>query len=325
MQNNKVIVFIVILALAGFFSINSAYVVDETHQAVITQFQKVVGGPRTSPGLHFKIPFIQQIHYFPKNILDWDGAPGQIPTLDKTYIWVDTFARWRIVDPIAFFLTVTYMRNAFNRLDEVINPAVRNVITSHNLIESVRNSNRKMTTFAKDELADVNKEESAQYHVVTGREKLTEMILAGAQSKLNRFGIKLVDLKIKRINYVQRVRQAVYGRMIAERKQMAEKIRSMGQGEARKIEGDKDRDLQVIQSQAYRTAEGIKGKADAEAVRIYATAYSVDPEFYSFTKSLEIYSQTLGGTNVVFSTNAEFLKYLEDYDPQRKKLKDTKK
>ncbi|NOY68246.1 MAG: protease modulator HflC [Deltaproteobacteria bacterium] len=325
MQNNKAIAFIIIIGLAGFFLINSVYVVDETHQAVVTQFQKVVGGPRTAPGLHFKTPFIQQVHYFPKNILDWDGDPGQIPTLDKTYIWVDTFARWRIVDPIAFFLTVTDIRNGFNRLDEVINPAVRNVITSHKLIETVRNSNRKMTTFEKDDLADVNKEETAQYNVETGREKLTKLILAEAQPKLNRFGIELMDMKVKRINYVQRVREAVYGRMIAERKQMAEKIRSMGQGEARKIEGDKDRDLKVIQSEAYRKAEEIKGKADATAVRIYATAYGVDPEFYSFTKSLEIYSQTLEGTDIVLSTNAEFLKYLTEFDPKQKKEKSPEK
>jgi len=232
---------------------------------------------------------------------------------------VDTFARWRIVDPIAFFLTVTNIRNAFNRLDEVINPAVRNVVTSHDLIESVRNSNRKMTTFAKDDLADVNKEETAQYHVNTGREKLTKMILVGAQSKLNRFGIELIDMKIKRINYVQRVRESVYGRMIAERKQMAEKIRSMGQGEARKIQGDKDRDLKVIQSEAYKKAEEIKGKADAEAVRIYAKAYGADPEFYSFTKSLDVYSSSLGGSDIVLSTDAEFLKYLKDFSPNPKK------
>jgi len=320
MQNNKLLFFIAIIAFFGIIFFNSVYVVDETQQAVITQFQKVTGGPHKSAGLHFKLPFIQQVHYFPKNILDWDGDPGQIPTLDKTYIWVDTFARWQIADPIAFFLTATTMRNGLQRMDEVINPAVRDVITSYKLIESVRNSSRKMATFKTDEFAGDNGE-VVQYEVEAGREKLTKLMLAEAQSKLDRFGIKLIDIKIKRINYVKQVRDAVYGRMIAERKQMAEKIRSMGQGEARKIEGDKDRDLKVIQSEAYKKAEEIKGKADAEAVRIYAEAYSADPEFYSFTKSLEIYSSCLPGSDIVLSTDAEFLKYLKDFSPKTEKAK----
>ncbi len=291
----------------------AAYSVDETEQVVITQFGRVVGSPKTDPGLYFKIPFIQSANYFPKNLLDWDGDPGQIPTLEKTYIWVDTFARWKIIDPVKFFQTVNNTVSALGRLDDIIDPAVRNFITSYRLIETVRTSNRELDTFEIG-LEDIKKDQVQTYNITTGREKITKGILEQASPKLVAFGIKLVDVKIKRINYVEQVRKSVYGRMIAERKQIAEKFRSEGTGESRKILGEKERDLKKITSEAYRLAQEIKGKADAETTKIYAGAYGIDPPFYSFTKTLEIYQTTLDETSsLLLSTDSEFLKYLKGY------------
>ncbi len=291
----------------------AAYSVDETEQVVITQFGRVVGLPKTAPGLYFKLPFIQSTNYFPNNLLDWDGDPGQIPTLEKTYIWVDTFARWKIVDPVKFFQTVNNTVSALGRLDDIIDPAVRNFITSYRLIETVRTSNRELDTFEIG-LEDIKKDQNQSYTITTGREEITKGILEQASPKLEAFGIKLVDVKIKRINYVEQVRKSVYGRMIAERKQIAEKFRSEGMGESRKILGEKERDLKKITSEAYRLAQEIKGKADAESIKIYAAAYSVDPPFYSFIKTLEIYQTALDSTSsLLLSTDSEFLKYLKGY------------
>lgn len=296
-----------------FLLFTAAYSVDETEQVIVTQFGRVVGSPKTDPGLYFKLPFIQSTNYFPKNLLDWDGDPGQIPTLEKTYIWVDTFARWKIVDPVKFFQTVNNTVSALGRLDDIIDPAVRNFITSYRLIETVRTSNRELDTFEIG-LEDIKKDQAQTYTITTGRAEITKGILEQASPKLKAFGIELVDVKIKRINYVEQVRKSVYGRMIAERKQIAEKFRSEGTGESRKILGEKERDLKKITSEAYRLAQEIKGKADAETTKIYASAYGVDPQFYSFTKTLEIYQTALDDKNtLVLSTDSEFLKYLKGY------------
>jgi len=306
-------IYLVILAVIAFAIYGAAYTVDETQQAVITQFGKIIGAPVKDSGLHFKIPFVQKANYFNKNLLEWDGDPGQIPTLDKTFIWVDTFARWKIVDPVKFFQTVNNRFNAVGKLNDIIDPAVRNFITSHHLIEAVRKSNREIDT------TEIGIEKSERdirdtYHITVGRQKITQGILEQAQPKLVAFGIELVDVKIKRINYVEEVRKSVYGRMIAERNQIAEKFRSEGKGEAQKILGEKERDLQRITSEAYKKAQEIKGKADAEATIIYAKAYGLDPEFYSFVQTLEIYRETLGKDNsLVLSTDSEFLKYLKGY------------
>jgi len=315
-MNAKGFIFVVVIA-AVIVLFMSAYVVNETQQVVITQFGRVVGEPVTEPGLNFKVPFIQKATRFPKNLQDWDGDPGQVPTLQKKYIWVDTFARWRIVDPVLFFQTTTDLIQARARLDEIIDPAVRNAITSYKLIETVRKSNRPLDTLEEGaEANEQNQEEATSYSIETGREKITREILANAQPKLTGFGIELVDVKIKRINYTEQVRTSVYNRMIAERNQIAEKYRSEGQGEARKILGDKERDLKEIQSEAYRKAQEIMGKADAEATRIFAEAFGVDPEFYSFTKTLEAYSETMDDTSsLVLSTDSEFFKYLKEYAP----------
>ena len=290
----------------------SYYVVDETEQVVITQFGRPIGEPKKEPGLYFKIPIIQQANYFPKNLLEWDGDPGKIPTLDKTFIWVDTFARWKIVDPLAFFQTVNNVTGALGRLDDIINSAVRNFITSYPLIETVRKTNRELDT---SELGvDEVREKSRLGEVTMGREKIARGVLDQAQPKMEKFGIQLVDVKIKRINYVEEVRKTVYGRMIAERKQIAEKFRSEGKGEARKIEGDRERDLKQITSEAYKTAQEIKGKADAEATLIYAQAFGKDPDFYSFIQTLDIYKETMDKeSTLILSTDSEFLKYFKGY------------
>jgi len=309
-MKNKGILIVIVVAAAAFLVYNAAYTIDETQQVIITQFGRIVGTPKTDPGLRFKVPFIQRANYFPKNLLDWDGDPGQIPTLDKTFIWVDTFARWKITDPVKFFQTVNNQFNAVGKLNDIIDPAVRNFITSYSLIETVRKSSRSLDT------SDVDIEDRIRtsYAVSVGREKITQGILKQAQPKLAQFGIELVDVKIKRINYVEQVRKSVYNRMIAERKQIAEKYRSEGKGEAQKILGERERDLQEITSEAYRTAEEIKGKADAEATIIYAEAYGVDPEFYSFVQTLETYDQSLDEKNtLILSTESEFLKYLKEY------------
>jgi len=311
MKNKNFILIGCIIAII--LTVGSAFIVDETEQVVITQFGKVIGSPKKEPGLYFKIPLIQEANYFPKNLMQWDGNPGQIPTLDKTYLWVDTFARWRIVDPVKFFQTVNNTVSALGRLDDIIDPAVRNFITSYKLIETVRRSNRELDTFEIG-MENIKKEFQSSLNIEAGREVIMKSILEQAQPKLAQFGIELVDVKIKRINYVKEVRESVYGRMIAERKQIAEKFRSEGHGEAQKITGEKERDLKRITSEAYRKAQELKGKADAEATKIYAQAFGADPSFYSFTKTLELYNESLDkDSSLVLSTDSELFKYLKGY------------
>ncbi len=307
-------IFLIIVTLLVIILFASAYVVDETEQVVITQFGKVMGTPKNEPGLYFRIPFIQNATFFPKNLQEWDGDPGQIPTLEKTYIWVDAFARWRIVDPVKFFQTVNNTISALGRLDDILDPAVRNFVTSYPLIETVRKTNRVMDTFeiGIGNKAEQDEDQRPQFIINTGREKIMEGILKQAQPKLEPFGIELVDIKIKRINYVEQVQKSVYGRMIAERKQIAEKFRSEGKGEAQKILGKKERELKRISSEAYRKAQEIKGKAEAEATKLYAEAFGVDPDFYSFSKTLEIYGDALGqDSSLVLSTDSELFRYLK--------------
>ena len=305
------VVFVALVVASGAF-----YSVDETEQVVVTQFGKVVGEPMKEPGLYMKVPFIQHVSYFPKNLQEWDGERGQIPTKDKTFIWVDTFARWKIVDPLKFFQTVNNMTGALGRLDDILDPAVRNLVAEYPLIETVRRTDRELDTFelGLEDLRDKRDLGS----VKIGRRGITKSIMEQAQPKLAKFGIELVDVKIKRVNYVEQVQKSVYGRMIAERKQIAEKFRSEGKGEARKIEGDRERDMKGITSGAYRKAQEIKGKADAEATGIYADSYGLDADFYSFVKTLELYKETLDeNTWIVLSTDTEFFKYLKGYAGQQ--------
>lgn len=304
-------IIMIVLLVAAVVVYQSAYIVDETEQVVVTQFGRLIGAPVISPGLKFKVPFIQTANYFPKNLLSWDGDPGEIPTLDKTFIYVDAFARWKIVEPVKFFQTVNNPLNALGRLNDIIDPAVRDSVTSNRLIEVVRNSNRELD-ISEIGREDEQTERRPSLVISLGRQNITEGILKQAQPKLAQFGIELVDVKIKRVNYVEEVRQSVYNRMIAERKQIAEKFRSEGKGEAQKIRGDKERELKLITSEAYRIAQELKGKADAESTKLYAEAYGVDPEFYSFVRTLEIYRESLDEKNsLVLSTDSEFLKYFK--------------
>ena len=310
-------VLLAVAVIAALVLYNSAYVIDETEQVVITQFGRIVGDAKKTPGLKFKVPFIQKVNYFPKNLLEWDGDPGQIPTKDKTYIWVDAFARWRISDPIVYFQTVKDEFSGLKRLDDIIDPAMRDLISSYSLVESVRNTDRPMDTFdAIQEQGAQDGEETpkrmVRYRVDLGRAEIARQIEKQAREKLTDFGIQVVDVKIKRINYIDSVRSSVYDRMIAERNQIAEKFRAEGEGEASNIRGEKERDLQVIRSQAYKQAQEIKGKADAKATRIYSAAYGQDPEFYAFVKSMELYEKTLEkDSTVILSTDSELMKYFK--------------
>ncbi len=285
-----IIVIFLIFLLSGTF-----YTVNETQQVIITQFGKPVGKPITEPGLHWKLPFIQEANYFEKRFLAWDGDPNQIPTKDKRFIWVDTYARWRIADPLLFFQRLRNERIAQTRLDDILDGGTRNVVARHKLIE----------------LVVTGEHESAAAKVQYGRARLAKEVLEGAKPKARDLGIEIIDFRFKRINYVEQVRQKVYARMIAERKRIAEQFRAEGAGEAARIEGEKERQLKVITSEAYRKAKEIKGKADAEAAMIYAEAYSKDPEFYAFLRTLENYKRSLmGDTTLVISTDNDLLRYL---------------
>jgi len=310
-SNNIKILILTIVSVAIVVVFSAAYKVDETEQVVITQFGRIVGEPVKEPGLKFKVPFIQTANYFPKNLLEWDGDPGQVPTKDKTYIWVDTFARWKISDPILYFQTVKDEFSALKRLDDIIDPAMRNLITSYPLVETVRNTDRAMDTFdvAND---NENKNRQVRYKVDLGRDEITRRIVAQSRKKLKEFGIELVDMKIKRVNYIDSVRRSVYDRMIAERNQIAEKFRAEGKGEASNIRGEKEKELQKIKSEAYRTAQETKGDADAKATQIYAAAYGVDPDFYAFQKTMEVYKKSLSkDSSLILSTDSDLMKYMK--------------
>jgi len=289
--------------------LNTLYRVYETNQVIITQFGEPIGGAITKPGLHMKVPFIQKTNYFEKRWLEWDGDANQIPTKDKKYIWVDTYARWRISDPLVFFQRVRDERGAQSRLDDIIDGETRNAVANFDLIEIVRSSNRAFELTEEMAILDIA---AAIPEIKTGREKIAQIILEKSSEITPEFGVELRDVKIKRINYVEEVQRKVFDRMISERKRIAAKYRSEGDGKSAEIRGQKERELKKIQSEAYRKAQEIKGKADAEATKIYANAYNLDPEFYSFMKTLETYVSSLDKeTWLLLSTDAEFLKYLK--------------
>jgi membrane protease subunit HflC len=248
---------IVVVGLVGLIVLtNSLYVVDMTEQVVVTQFGRPIGDPITEPGLKIKAPFVQRANTFDRRVLEWDGNPSQIPTKDKKYIWVDTFARWRIAEPLKFMQSVANEIGAQARLDDVIDAVTRDLITSHDLIEVVRNSNREM---AVSEDLDLESQAAVAEEIGVGRSEITTAILERAREQMPRYGIELVDVRIKRINYVEEVRQKVYERMISERRRIAERYRSEGKGESAEIRGGKEKELLRITSEAYRIAEEIRG------------------------------------------------------------------
>jgi len=287
---------------------STIYKVSETNQVIITQFGEPIGDAITSPGLHVKIPFIQKANYFEKRWLEWDGDANQIPTKDKKFIWVDTYARWRISNPLVFFQRVRDERGAQARLDDVIDGETRNAIASFDLIEIVRSTNRELELTEEAIILDTA---AVIAKIETGREKIAQIILEKSSQITPEYGLELRDVKIKRINYVEEVQRKVFDRMIAERQRIAAKYRSEGDGKSAEIRGRKEKELKIIQSEAYRKAQEIMGKADAEATRIYAQAYNRDPEFYQFTKTLDIYRTSLDKeTWLILTTESEFLKYL---------------
>jgi membrane protease subunit HflC len=303
---------LLVIIMFGFAS-GMFFIVDETKQVVITQFGKPIGKPIVSSGLHFKTPFIQQAHYFEKRLLEWDGDPNQIPTKDKKYIWVDTTARWKIVDALKFLQSVGNELSASSRLNDIINSATRDAVTSNLLVEAVRDSNRILET--KDLGEDAIVSEEALERIDIGRQQLTRFILEKAKVLAPQYGIEIMDVRVKRINYVEEVRNKVYDRMIAERKRAAEKYRSEGFGKSAEIEGQVGKELKLITSEAYRQAQAIVGKADAEAINIYAGAYEQNPEFYSFLKTLETYKGTIDGkSTVILTTDSDYYKYLKTLD-----------
>jgi len=295
------VVLVLLLANSAF------YTVSETSQVIITQFGNPVGAPITTPGVHVKVPLVQQVHAFDKRFLEWDGNPNQVPTKDKRFIWVDTYARWRIVDPLKFFQRLRDERGAQSRLDDILDGETRNAVARYDLIELVRSTNRR-----KEEVPVESEEEKIILEpIVKGRVKIEREILERAASRMGDLGIELLDIRLKRLNYVEQVQKDVFARMIAERNRIAELFRSEGEGEAARIRGERERELKRIQSEAYRSAEELRGKADAQATDIYADAHGRDPDFYAFTKSLETYERTMDAHTVfILGTDSDLLKFM---------------
>lgn len=299
-----VVVFVLIV-------LNSAiYIVREPEQVIITQFGDPVGDPIITPGLKAKIPIIQKAHRFEKRFLEWDGDPNELPTKDKRFIWVDTYARWRISDPLKFFQRLRDERGALTRLSDILDGETRNAIAKHDLREVIRSTNRQPTqSEAQPE------DETVLVSIEFGRDKIRSDVLAKAQERTSDLGIEILDVQLKRINYVEEVRRKVYERMIAERQRIADRYRSEGQGEAARILGEKERELAKIQSGAYREAREIMGRADAEATEIYARAYDRSAEsrgFYEFLKTMEIYRTTIDEkSTLILSTEGDFYRWLK--------------
>jgi len=307
-----VILVIIVAALGAIVFFNSVYTVDETEQVIITQWGKPVGDPITAPGLKFKTPFVQEVNRFEKRLIEWDGDPEQVPTLDKKFIKVDSTARWRITDPLKFFTSVKDENGAQSRLDDIVDGATRAIISSLNLIESVRTTNRAFPKEDEEEFIQSQTSQS-EIHVNVGRHKIGLMIREKCKPELEPLGIELVDVRLRRINYVPEVRRKVYERMVSERERMAEYYRSEGLGQKAQIDGQREKELKTISSEAYMKAEKIRGKADAGATRIYAESYGADPEFYAFLKMLDSYKEALkGDVNLVISTDSFFFSLLQD-------------
>jgi membrane protease subunit HflC len=307
-----------IAVLVLFVVMNSAYTIHETEQAIITQFGKPVGDPVTNAGLHLKIPFVQQVNPIERRILAWDGQPNEMPTKDKTYIEVDTFARWRIMDAKQYFLRLRDERSAQSRLDDILGSETRNAIAKHELIEIVRTT-KDRESVVDEILVDDSSNLGQLYPITKGRVLIEQEIFEQAEGKLTDFGIELLDIRFKRINYNETVRQEIYARMISERQQIAERFRSEGAGEAARILGNKEKDLQEIESEAYKTIQEIQGRADAEAIQIYAEAYNqsqASAAFFEFQKTLETYESVLGAdTTMILSTDSELYQYLKTTTP----------
>jgi membrane protease subunit HflC len=314
MKSRSLQILLVLIVLVAIVSSGAFYVVGEGEQVVITQFGRPVGDPVKDAGLNFKIPFIQAVNRFEKRLLNWDGSPNQIPTKDKKLIWVDTTARWRISDPLLYLTRVTTKTTALSRLDGIIDSVVRDAVSENDLVELVRSEGWEGAVgalvsdggYAQKEIEEVSRP------LEVGREKITRAMLDSASKLTPEFGIELVDVRIKRINYVDSVLKKVFERMISERKRIAAQYRSEGEGEAARINGEMQKELKRISSEAFRTAQEIRGVADAKATKIYGDAYNQDAEFYSFFRTLEIIrKQDKENTRMILTTDSDFYKYLK--------------
>ena len=321
MKNIKQFALLSVLVVGLFLLMSSIYTVNEVEQVIITQFGKPVGQPVTEAGLKFKVPFIQEVNPIDKRVLEWDGAPSDMPTKDKLYISVDLFARWRIVDPLQYFLRLRDERSAQSRLDDILGSETRNAVAKHELIEIIRTTKDRVPL--RDSILSVAEQKLDMGTLVPiekGRKLVEKEIYSEAAKKVLVFGIELLDIRFKRINYNQSVRPKIYDRMISERRQIAERFLSEGNGEAARIRGNRVRELNKIQSEAYRQVEEIRGLADAKATAIYAAAYNQSPEaveFYEFTRTMASYETTIGkNTTLVLSTDSDLFKFLKGMTPR---------
>lgn len=306
-----ILVLAVVMAAAGAF-----YVVQEGQQAVVLQFGRPVGNTVSEAGLHFKIPFIQEVRRFDKRLLIWDGDPNQIPTAGREFIWVDSTARWRIVDPLKFLQSVATEAGAQSRLDDIIDSVVRDLVSSNILVELVRSASWE--TPKEEVLEEASKEvvEELKKEIKLGREGLTRAVLSVVQKITPQYGIEVVDVRIKRLNYVESVREKVYARMISERKQLAARFRSEGEGRSAEILGNMEKELREIRSEAYRTVQEVRGKGDATATKIYGDAYGRDKEFYAFSRTLENLKENKNkNATLVLTTDSDYYRYLKDANP----------
>jgi len=312
---------LVLLGIAAFVLMSAIYTVNETQQMIITQFGKPVGEPVTTAGLKVKVPFIQELNPIDKRVLEWDGSPSDMPTKDKLYISVDLFARWRIVDPLQYFLRLRDERSAQSRLDDILGSETRNAVAKHELIEIIRTTKDRVPL--RDSLLTGAQQEAKMGSLVPinkGRMLVEKEIFDAAAEKVQVFGIELLDIRFKRINYNQSVRPKIYDRMISERRQIAERFLSEGNGEAARIRGNRVRDLNKIQSEAYREVEEIRGVADAKATEIYARAYNQSPEaveFYEFTRTMQAYQEIIeSNSTLIMSTDSDLFKFLKGMNPE---------
>ncbi len=300
-----------VLLMAGTF-----YVLEEGQQAIILQFGRPIGSPVTEAGLHVKVPFIQEVRRFEKRLLIWDGDPNQIPTAGREFIWVDSTARWRIVDPLRFLESVATEAGAQSRLDDIIDSVLRDLVSSNTLVELVRSASWE--TPKPEALEEASKEvvEELKKEINLGREGLTREVLAVVRKIAPQYGIEVVDVRIKRLNYVESVREKVFARMISERKQLAARFRSEGEGRSAEILGNMDKELREIRSTAYKVVQEVRGKGDATATKIYGDAYSRDQEFYAFSRTLENLKAGKNANSVlVLTTDSDYYRYLKNANP----------
>lgn len=321
---NKIIIVLVALGTGLYLLTSSIYTVSEVEQVIITQFGKPVGEPVTSAGLKLKLPFVQEVNPIDKRVLEWDGKPSDMPTKDKLYISVDLFARWRIVDPLQYFLRLRDERSAQSRLDDILGSETRNAVAKHELIEIIRTTKGRVPLRDVVLLTEAEQDVGSLVPIKKGREMVEKEIFAAAAEKVQVFGIELLDIRFKRIHYNESVRPKIYDRMISERRQIAERFLSEGNGEAARIRGNRVRDLNKIQSEAYQQVEEIRGVADAKAAAIYANAYNQSPQavaFYEFTRTLQSYQSIIAeNTTLVLSTDSDLFKFLNEMKPDDKQV-----